>query len=111
MTTFEQRERAFEAKYAHDEELRFRMAARRDKLFARWAAEQLHLSELGAAELTNAILIVKDGPGHDERLLDMVQQTFRDHGVQDTGTLRPALQRCADQARAELLDRHFPPTA
>jgi hypothetical protein len=41
---FHERERAFEAKFAHDEEFRFRVGARRDRLFAEWAAEMLGLS-------------------------------------------------------------------
>lgn len=44
MTTFDEREQAFERKFAHDEELRFRATARRDKLFGLWVAEKLGLS-------------------------------------------------------------------
>ncbi|MGH6828267.1 MAG: ATPase inhibitor subunit zeta [Rhizomicrobium sp.] len=43
MRLFEQRERAFEAKWAHEEEMRFRLIARRDELLARWAASELDL--------------------------------------------------------------------
>lgn len=38
MTTFDKREEAFEAKFAHDEELRFKSLARRNKLLGAWAA-------------------------------------------------------------------------
>lgn len=41
MTSFDQRKDAFENKFAHDEELRFKATARRNKLLGRWAAEQL----------------------------------------------------------------------
>ena len=44
MTEFEDREHAFEAKFAHDQELLFKARARRGALMARWAAEQLGLS-------------------------------------------------------------------
>lgn len=40
---FEQREKAFEAQWAHDEEMRFRAVARRNELLARWAASQMGL--------------------------------------------------------------------
>jgi hypothetical protein len=43
MTTFDERERAFENLFAHEEELRFLALSRRNQLFARWAAEQLGL--------------------------------------------------------------------
>jgi hypothetical protein len=41
MTTFDDREAAFENKFAHDEELRFKAIARRDRLVGLWAAEKL----------------------------------------------------------------------
>lgn len=41
MTTFSKREDAFETKFAHDEELRFKAAARRNRLLGLWAAEKL----------------------------------------------------------------------
>lgn len=41
MTQFEERERAYEARFAHDEELRFKAMARRNKLLGQWAAEQM----------------------------------------------------------------------
>ena len=44
MTTFEDREKGFERKFAHDEELRFRATARRNKLIGLWAAEMMGLS-------------------------------------------------------------------
>jgi hypothetical protein len=44
MTTFEEREKGFERKFAHDEELKFRATARRNKLLGLWAAEKMWLS-------------------------------------------------------------------
>ena len=41
MTTFDDRKNAFEKKFAHDEELRFKAMARRNKLFGLWAAGRL----------------------------------------------------------------------
>src|SRR5580693_8303810 len=44
MTTFDKREEAFEQQFAHDEELRFKATARRNKLLGLWAAEKLGLA-------------------------------------------------------------------
>lgn len=44
MTTFDERERAFELKFVHDEELRFKALARRNKLLGLWAAGRLGLT-------------------------------------------------------------------
>ena len=51
MTTFDEREKAFESKFAHDEELRFKSTVRRNKLFGLWAAEKLGLSGDGGRGL------------------------------------------------------------
>ena len=48
MTQFDDRERAFETKFAHDEEMKFRIAARRNKLLGQWAARQMGLTEAEA---------------------------------------------------------------
>lgn len=44
MTTFDERERGFEAHFAHDEELEFKAAARRDRLLGLWAADRMGLT-------------------------------------------------------------------
>ena len=48
MTQFDDRERAFETKFAHDEEMKFRIIARRNRLLGEWAARQMGLTEAEA---------------------------------------------------------------
>ena len=45
MTQFDDRERAFESKFAHDEEMKFRIIARRNRLLGEWAARKMGLSD------------------------------------------------------------------
>ncbi len=56
MTTFDKREEAFEKQFAHDEELRFKATARRNKLLGLWAAEKLGLA--GAEADSYALSVV-----------------------------------------------------
>jgi hypothetical protein len=49
MTTFEEREKSFEAKYHHDQELKFRIQNRRNKLLGLWAAEMMGMKADRAA--------------------------------------------------------------
>lgn len=44
MTTFDKREEGFERKFAHDEELRFKAEARRNRMLGLWAAEKLGIA-------------------------------------------------------------------
>ena len=105
LTTFQEREQAFEAKYAHDEEFRFLVTARRDKLFAQWAAERLGLSGQAKADLATSVLAVRDGAGHDEAVLKHVAAAFAGQRNSAKGPeLAAALNHCAAQARQQLLD-------
>ena len=45
MTQFDDRERAFETKFAHDEDMKFRITARRNRLLGEWAARQMGLTD------------------------------------------------------------------
>ncbi len=105
MPTFQDRERAFEAKYVHDEDFRFRLVARRDKLFAHQAAEQLGMREQAAGELVTAVLAVRDGRGHDGLLIRYMTDIFAEHGLADAADgLSVSLVACAEQARQQLIE-------
>jgi hypothetical protein len=58
MTTFDKREEGFEKQFAHDEELRFKATARRDKLLGLWAAGQLGLVGAEAEAYAKALVMV-----------------------------------------------------
>lgn len=64
MTTFDEREAAFEKKFAHDEELRFKSMARRNRMLGQWAAERLGKSGEDAEEYSRAVVRANlAGPG------------------------------------------------
>lgn len=110
MTTFYEREQAFEAKFAHDQEFRFLVTARRDKLLAGWLADRLHLQPQERADVVAAALAVRDGAGHDELLLkQLVQAAARHGGVVRPEEIKAALDACAAQARQQLLDMPLRP--
>jgi hypothetical protein len=56
MTTFDKREEGFEKQFAHDEELRFRATARRNKLLGLWAASKLGLAGADADTYAKAVV-------------------------------------------------------
>jgi hypothetical protein len=77
MTTFDDREAAFENKFAHDEEMKFRAEARRNKLLGLWAAEML--GKTGAEANAYAVEVVKsdfEEAGHE----DVVRKVAGDLG-------------------------------
>jgi len=72
MTTFDDRERAFEQMFVHDEEMRFKALARRNKMVGTWAAEQLglqpHEAEAYVRQAVDAVL----EPDGDQRMLHKI---------------------------------------
>ncbi|MBV8399672.1 MAG: DUF1476 domain-containing protein [Acetobacteraceae bacterium] len=103
--TLHDREQAFEAKFVHDEEFRFLVGARRDKLFARWAAAKLGLSDHQHDELVNAVLTIRDGPGHDPAVLKLIADRLAAGGAETPESeLAEALQLCGQQARQQLTE-------
>ena len=56
MTTFDDRENRFESEFAHDQDLKFRVEARRDKLVGAWAAEKLGLTGAEAEEYAKEVV-------------------------------------------------------
>jgi hypothetical protein len=63
--TFEERERAYESKWAHDEELHFKVLARRNKRLGQWAAAEMGLSGQKAEEYASAVVQAGLGTGKD----------------------------------------------
>jgi hypothetical protein len=59
MTTFDKREQAFEAKFVHDEDTRFKAIARANKLLGNWAATKLGLTGEGAADYANGLVVAE----------------------------------------------------
>lgn len=81
MTTFDEREKAFERKFFHDEELRFRATARRNKLFGLWAAEKMGLAGAEADDYAKAVVIADLEKAGDEDVLLKVSSDLTAKGV------------------------------
>ncbi len=76
MTTFDKREEGFEKKFAHDEELKFKAEARRNKLLGLWAAEKLGLNGAAADAYAKEVVISDfDAPG-DEDVFKKIRADF-----------------------------------
>ncbi len=67
MTTFDERENTFEAKFAHDEEMQFKARARANKLTGLWAAE----------------LLGKTGDAAEAYAMEIVKSDFEEAGIDD----------------------------
>src|SRR5512139_474686 len=75
MTTFDKREQGFESKFVHDEELRFKATARRNKLLGNWAAGQLGLTSDAVVAYAND-LVTSDLQSQSDA--DTLQKVLKD---------------------------------
>lgn len=82
MTTFDDRERAFELKFAHDAELQFKVAARRNKLLGLWAAELLKLTPEEADAYAKSVVHADFEETGDEAVFRKVYGDLTARGVE-----------------------------
>ena len=103
MTNFPDRERGFEAKFAHDEEIKFRATARRDGLVAHWASQKLGLFSSAADDYVRQVLAADlDNPGTDN-VFQKIRKDFDKAGLaQSDSEIRLAMDQFLSQAFVEI---------
>ncbi|MCU0902801.1 MAG: DUF1476 domain-containing protein [Tabrizicola sp.] len=101
MTTFDDRENAFESKFAHDSEMQFRAEARRNKLLGLWAAELLGKSAEDAAAYAIEVVSADFEEAGDE---DVVRKVVADlAGKASADEIRAKLKELLPVAKAQLM--------
>ena len=105
MTSFNEREKAFENKYKHDQELQFKVEARRSKLLGLWAAELLGISGADADAYAKEVIASDfDEPGDDD-LLRKVLGDFETKTVDMSAhRLRKKLDELTEVAKQQVMD-------
>lgn len=102
MSTFDNREKAFENKFAHDAEMQFKAEARANKLLGLWAAELL--GKDGDDVTTYAAEVVKsdfEEAGHE----DVYRKVSGDLGAKaDEATIRAKMASCLAEAKSQLMN-------
>ena len=103
MTTFDKREEGFEKKFAHDEELRFKANARRNKLLGLWAAEKLGVSGDAANAYAKEVVMADFEEAGEEDVFKKVRKDFDAKGVaQSDQDIRRAMVDLMEKAIAEI---------
>ncbi len=81
MTTFDKREEGFEKKFAHDEEMRFKLVARRNRLFGEWVAERIGKTGEAAKEYATSVVLADFEEAGDEDVLRKVRADLERAGI------------------------------
>ena len=105
MTQFDDRERAFETKFAHDEEMKFRLIARRNRLLGEWAARKMDLSEAETEAYSKDVIRADFEEAGDEDVIRKVLGDLTAAGVEvDESEIRQALEYKSVEAKRQIMD-------
>jgi len=103
MTTFDDRQKAFESKYARDQEMQFKIVARRNRLIGQWAAKKMGLSEAEADAYARDVIRADFEEAGDEDVIRKLLGDLTSAGVEvDDAEIRRQLEHKTVEAR-----RHF----
>ena len=101
MSTFDERENAFETKFAHDAEMQFKAEARRNKLLGLWAAELMGKTGDDAAAYAREVIKADFEEAGDEDVFRKVSGDLG--GKADEATIRTKMAALMIEAKAQLM--------
>jgi hypothetical protein len=105
MTTFDDRERAFEAKFVMDEETAFRVTARRNRLVGQWAAEKMQLTPEETDAYAKAVVQADFEEAGDEDVVRKILGDLTAAGIEiSQSDVRAALEAQMIEARRQLME-------
>ncbi len=102
MSTFDDRENAFENKYAHDEEMKFKAEARRNKLLGLWAADLLGKSGEDADAYAKEVILSDFEEAGDDDVLRKVAGDLGDRA--DAATVRAKMDELMLVAQEQIMN-------
>jgi hypothetical protein len=105
MTTFDNREQAFENRYARDQELQFKITARRNRLLGEWAARLMGLTEAEADAYAKEVVRADFEEAGDEDVIRKLIGDLISAGVEtDEQKVREALEHKSVEARRQFIE-------
>jgi hypothetical protein len=104
MPSFADREKEFEARFKHDQELQFKVTARRNRLLGMWAAQRIGLAGAEAEAYAKEVVAAEFEPGGDRHVIDKVARDLAAKGQTVTpAQVRFELDHFAQQAKQQVM--------
>ena len=105
MTTFDDRERAFESQYARDQEMQFKIVARRNRLLGQWAAKKMGLTEAEADAYARDVIRADFEDAGDDDVIRKLLGDLTSAGVEiEESAIRQALDHKTVEARRYFIE-------
>ena len=102
MSTFNEREKSFEKKFAYDEELQFKVSARKNKYLGQWASQILGYDQEKEKEYIQAVIKSDFEEAGDEDVFRKLKSDLADHNISDE-EIRKKMNELNEKAKSEFI--------
>ena len=100
MSSFDEREKGFEKKFAHDEELQFKVSARRNKYIGEWASKILGYNPDQEKEYIQLVIKADFAEAGDDDVFRKVKEDLKDHNISDED-IRKKMDELNEKAKSD----------
>jgi len=100
MGSFDEREKGFEKKFAHDEELQFKISARKNKYLGEWASKILGYKDEKVQEYIQSVIKSDFAEAGDEDVFRKLKKDLENHNISDE-EIRKKMDELFEQAKAD----------
>ena len=100
MSSFDEREKGFEKKFAHDEELQFKVSARRNKYIGEWASKSLGYNPDQEKEYIQSVIKADFAEAGDDDVFRKVKEDLKDHNISDED-IRKKMDELNEKAKSD----------
>ncbi len=102
MSSFDEREKSFEKKFAHDEEIKFKVNAKRNKYLGQWASQILGYDQEKEKEYIQSVIKADFEEAGDEDVFRKLKEDLKDHNIPDE-EIRKKMNELIEKAKSEFI--------
>ena len=102
MEKFDERKKSFEKKFAHDEELKFKVASRRNKYLGEWVSQKFGFNEEKQKEYIQSVIKADFQEAGDEDVFRKIKADLKDHNISDEN-IRKKMKEFDEKAKSDFI--------
>ena len=102
MEKFDERKKSFEKKFAHDEELKFKVAAKRNKYLGQWVSQKLGYDPENEKEYIQSVIKADFQEAGDEDVFRKIKADLKDHNISDED-IRNKMKEFDEKAKTDFI--------
>ena len=102
MSSFEDRKKSFEKKFAHDEELKFKVDSKRNKYLGEWVSQKLGYDSEKTKEYIQSVIKADFQEAGDEDVFRKIKEDLKDHNIDDND-IRLKMEELNEKAKSDFM--------